>query len=52
VLRLQLDKQGVRSFDTRVAKIDTMGIPRIDRDVASPCWNRGQGGVRPCRSSD
>ena len=52
VLRLQLDKQGVHSFDTRVAQINVDGIPRRQRDVASPCWNRGQRGVRQCRNSD
>jgi poly-gamma-glutamate capsule biosynthesis protein CapA/YwtB (metallophosphatase superfamily) len=48
VLRLQLDKQGVRSFDTQVARINMEGIPLLDRDASSPCWNRGQGDVRLC----
>jgi poly-gamma-glutamate synthesis protein (capsule biosynthesis protein) len=52
VLRLQLDKQGVRSFDTRVAQINGDGIPRLDRNAASPCWSRGQSGVRLCRTPD
>lgn len=52
VLRLQLDKQGVRSFDTRVAQINVDGIPQLGRNIASPCWNRGQSGVRQCRNSD
>jgi poly-gamma-glutamate capsule biosynthesis protein CapA/YwtB (metallophosphatase superfamily) len=52
VLRLKLDKQGVRSFDTRVARIDFNGTPRRKRDVASPCWNRGQGDVKKCRPFD
>lgn len=49
VLRLQLDKQGVLSFDTRVAQISLDGIPRPDPQAASPCWNRGQIGVSLCR---
>lgn len=50
VLRLQLDKQGVRSFDTRVAQINFDGIPRLDREAVSPCWSRGQSGVSLCRN--
>jgi poly-gamma-glutamate synthesis protein (capsule biosynthesis protein) len=52
VLRLQLDKLGVSSFDTRVAQISLDGIPRPDREAASPCWNRGQAGVRLCTNPD
>lgn len=52
VLRLQLDKQGVRSFDTRVAQINDDGIPRPDRGAASPCWRRGQSDVGLCRNTD
>jgi poly-gamma-glutamate capsule biosynthesis protein CapA/YwtB (metallophosphatase superfamily) len=51
VLRLQLDKRGVRSFYTRVAQISLDGIPRLDRDAASPCWSRGQRGTRLCSST-
>jgi poly-gamma-glutamate synthesis protein (capsule biosynthesis protein) len=49
VLRLQLDKQGVRSFDTRVAQINMDGIPHLDDKAASPCWSRGQSSVGQCR---
>jgi poly-gamma-glutamate capsule biosynthesis protein CapA/YwtB (metallophosphatase superfamily) len=52
VLRLQLDKQGVRSLATRVAQINSDGIPRLDREAASPCWNRGERDVRLCRGTD
>jgi poly-gamma-glutamate capsule biosynthesis protein CapA/YwtB (metallophosphatase superfamily) len=48
VLRLKLDKQGVRSFDTRIAQISFDGIPTLDRTAASPCWNRGDAGVGQC----
>lgn len=48
LLRLQLDKLGVRGFDTRVANISFDGIPTLDRVAASPCWSRGQGDVRQC----
>ncbi|MFM2036137.1 MAG: hypothetical protein RL459_1402 [Pseudomonadota bacterium] len=49
VLRLQLDKQGVSSFDTRVARINMNGIPHRDRTAYSPCWRRGQGELQMCR---
>jgi poly-gamma-glutamate capsule biosynthesis protein CapA/YwtB (metallophosphatase superfamily) len=50
VLRLQLDKQGVRSFDTVAAQINMNGIPHWNRGLASPCWRRGESGVRLCRT--
>jgi poly-gamma-glutamate capsule biosynthesis protein CapA/YwtB (metallophosphatase superfamily) len=49
VLRLQLDQQGVRGFDTRVAKISFDGIPQLDRSAVSPCWSRGDSSVGQCR---
>jgi poly-gamma-glutamate synthesis protein (capsule biosynthesis protein) len=49
VLRLKLDKQGVRGFDTRVAQISFDGIPTPDLTAASPCWNRGDSGIGLCR---
>ena len=48
VLRLTLDKQGVRHFDTHVARIGMNGIPRRDRQAASPCWQRGDTVVGQC----
>jgi len=52
VLRLQLDKQGVRAFDTRVAQISMDGIPQLDRQATSPCWRRGQADVGQCSNPD
>lgn len=48
VLRLALDKQGVRAFDTHVARIDMQGIPRRDPATPSPCWQRGETSVGSC----
>jgi poly-gamma-glutamate capsule biosynthesis protein CapA/YwtB (metallophosphatase superfamily) len=48
VLRLEMDKQGVRLFDTHVARIDLQGIPKRDLTTASPCWARGDGAVGQC----
>ena len=51
LLRLQLDKLGVSGFDTRVARINFDGIPRSDRDSASPCWKRGPLAAGPDRQA-
>jgi poly-gamma-glutamate capsule biosynthesis protein CapA/YwtB (metallophosphatase superfamily) len=48
VLRLQLDRQGVRAFDTVVAQLDEEGIPTQDRRSSSPCWQRGSVQVHQC----
>jgi poly-gamma-glutamate synthesis protein (capsule biosynthesis protein) len=48
VLRLELDKQGVRLIDTHVARIDMQGIPKRDPTTASPCWRRGDAAVGQC----
>lgn len=52
VLRMRLDKQGVVSFDTRVARISMDGIPTLDPVATSPCWQRGQSGVQLCKPAD
>lgn len=52
VLRLQLDAQGVRAFDTRVARIDAEGIPAPDPTTPSPCWQRGEATVGQCLHPD
>lgn len=48
VLRLELDKRGVRAFDTRVAQIRMDGVPERDDRTASPCWQRGDAAVGQC----
>ncbi len=52
LLRLQIDRQGVSSFDTRVAQLDTEGIPTPVRNVRSPCWSRGQLEAGLCGAGD
>jgi poly-gamma-glutamate synthesis protein (capsule biosynthesis protein) len=52
VLRLQLDKQGVSALDTRVANINMDGIPTLDHQSPSPCWQRGQAGIQMCAPAD
>jgi len=48
VLRLALDKQGVRALDTHVARIDMKGIPHRDLTEPSPCWQRGEAAIGQC----
>ena len=48
VLRLELDKHGVRLLDTRVAQIRMDGVPERDDRAASPCWQRGDAAVGQC----
>ncbi len=48
VLRLDLDKHGVRGFDTLVAQIRMDGVPERDDRAASPCWQRGDVAVGQC----
>ena len=43
-----LDKEGVRLFDTHVARIDLQGIPHRDPTAASPCWQRGDAAIGAC----
>ena len=52
VLRLQLDRNGVQRFDTRVAHIDSEGIPHPASEVKSPCWERGRADVALCGNGD
>ena len=48
VLLLELDRHGVRRWDTRVARLDREGIPHPAPEAKSPCWERGQEKVTLC----
>jgi poly-gamma-glutamate capsule biosynthesis protein CapA/YwtB (metallophosphatase superfamily) len=52
VLRLALDKQGVLSLETLAAQISLEGVPQRSREAASPCWRRGESGLRLCRAAE
>jgi poly-gamma-glutamate synthesis protein (capsule biosynthesis protein) len=52
LLRLKIDKSGVKAFDTRVARIDFDGLPHADYKTPSPCWQRGQTEVGLCTPAD
>lgn len=52
VLRLQLDRQGVQRFDTRIANLDSDGFPHPAPNAQSPCWQRGQSAVALCENGN
>ncbi len=41
LLRMRLNKQGLVSWDTVVAKMNEEGVPHVDRDAASPAGVKG-----------
>lgn len=49
VVKLTLDKQGVRSFLGQPIKIDMKGIPTLARKAIGPCWQRGAKSVGQCQ---
>ncbi len=50
LLRMDIDKRGVRSWQTLAARMDEDGTPHPDPASATPCGKRGQAGVAPCRN--
>jgi poly-gamma-glutamate synthesis protein (capsule biosynthesis protein) len=52
VVRLQLDRNGVKSWSTRVAHIDAEGIPHPAPSANSPCGVRGRDGNGICGNED
>jgi poly-gamma-glutamate synthesis protein (capsule biosynthesis protein) len=48
VLRLELDKRGVRALDMRAVQIRLDGVPERDDRAATPCWQRGDAAVGQC----
>jgi hypothetical protein len=52
LLRMELDRQGVRRWQSFVARIDGDGVPHPDTSVEGQCWERGQtGGATACDES-
>lgn len=47
LLRLAVDREGVRRADVVVARIDRDGVPHPARDAA-PCWERGKEAWTTC----
>lgn len=52
VLRLELDRRGVRRWETRVARIDREGVPHPVPGASSPCGGRGPDEVAMCGNDD
>jgi len=48
LLRLELDRQGVRRWRTFVAHIDRQGIPHPGPRTEGNCWERGQKDATTC----
>jgi poly-gamma-glutamate capsule biosynthesis protein CapA/YwtB (metallophosphatase superfamily) len=48
LLRVELDRQGVRSWRTVSARIDREGIPHPAPQFGSLCWERGQDQAAAC----
>lgn len=48
LLEARLDKQGVRSWRTRVVKLNADGVPTPDEKAASPCGDSSSDEVRTC----
>ena len=48
LLKLFLDKRGVSRFETLPVSLDMQGLPSMDRDTSSPCWQRHQRRVQSC----
>ena len=50
VVKLEMDKQGVRSFLGQPIVIDMKGIPKMASKAIGPCWQRGAKAVGQCKS--
>lgn len=50
LLRLRLDRAGVRAFDAVAAQLDADGLPHRARGTPTPCWQRGAAAVGQCPS--
>ena len=48
LLRLELDREGVRRWRTRVVRMDHEGLPRPHAASPGDCWVRGDAQPRPC----
>lgn len=48
LLRMELDRDGVASWQTHVARIDGKGVPHPDHRSTGNCWRRGQAAATAC----
>jgi poly-gamma-glutamate synthesis protein (capsule biosynthesis protein) len=52
LLRFNLDKRGVVSWDTVAAHMDEAGTPAPDEEASTPCGKRGDKRLGVCRAGD
>ena len=50
-VRLHIDQDGVKAWDTRIAKINPEGIPSPLSDTDSACWNKKTGLKASCKNT-
>ena len=48
LLRLELTRNGVQSWDTHLVKIDSQGIPSPVSDGQAPCWDNESNQINMC----
>ncbi len=48
LLRLTLDRPGLRAWETRAAQMDEEGTPHPVQGELTPCGKRGETGIRQC----
>jgi poly-gamma-glutamate synthesis protein (capsule biosynthesis protein) len=51
LLHLELDRDGVHSWNTVIARIDSKGIPHPRLDLPAQCWERGTIQARACHAT-
>ncbi|MFC0350861.1 CapA family protein [Undibacterium danionis] len=50
-VRLHLDQNGVKAWDTSIAKINPEGTPAPQSNTNSPCWNKTTGLKTSCENT-
>ena len=50
MLRMELDRLGVRNWRIETAHIDKLGIPYPEKEATNKCWQRGNPESIPCNS--
>lgn len=48
LVRLEMDRDGVRHWRSFIARIDHQGVPHPAPGSDGMCWNRGEEDARPC----
>lgn len=52
LLRVELDREGVRRWATQLIRIDANGSPVLDRRAATPCGLRGRSRIEACKNGE